>query len=213
MTYAVETRHLSKTIDGSPILNDITMSVKQGEIYGFLGANGAGKTSLMKTLYHSFNSFRLPSYGLFNDFHRQKRCVFSHCLSIPPSLCATVSAQYLSCGLLHFWNAQLISSTSRYFPKAETKPFRKLPSVPIFSSAASNSLIRAAAFAARYSVLLISPSAKDSYPACGAPAQALSAGYTAVPVCNSCRFAPPRSPWSVSPRPRRPRPPALPPGG
>ena len=52
MTYAVEARHLSKTIDGSPILNDITMSVKQGEIYGFLGANGAGKTSLMKTLYH-----------------------------------------------------------------------------------------------------------------------------------------------------------------
>lgn len=28
------------------------MRVKQGEIYGFLGANGAGKTSLMKTLYH-----------------------------------------------------------------------------------------------------------------------------------------------------------------
>ena len=52
MTYAVETCHLSKTIDGSPILNDITMGVKQGEIYGFLGANGAGKTSLMKTLYH-----------------------------------------------------------------------------------------------------------------------------------------------------------------
>ena len=52
MTYAVETCHLSKTIDDSPILNDITMGVKQGEIYGFLGANGAGKTSLMKTLYH-----------------------------------------------------------------------------------------------------------------------------------------------------------------
>ena len=51
MTYAVETCHLSKTIDDSPILNDITMGVKQGEIYGFLGANGAGKTSLMKTLY------------------------------------------------------------------------------------------------------------------------------------------------------------------
>ena len=43
MTYAVETCHLSKTIDDSPILNDITMGVKQGEIYGFLGANGAGK--------------------------------------------------------------------------------------------------------------------------------------------------------------------------
>ncbi len=52
MTNAVEVRHISKSIEGSPILNDICMSVKQGEIYGFLGANGAGKTSLMKTLYH-----------------------------------------------------------------------------------------------------------------------------------------------------------------
>ena len=52
MTYAVEVQNLSKSIDGSPILKNICMKVKQGEIYGFLGANGAGKTSLMKTLYH-----------------------------------------------------------------------------------------------------------------------------------------------------------------
>ncbi len=52
MTNAVEVRHLSKSIEGSPILNDICMNVRQGEVYGFLGANGAGKTSLMKTLYH-----------------------------------------------------------------------------------------------------------------------------------------------------------------
>ena len=30
MTYAVETCHLSKSIDGNAILNDITMGVKQG---------------------------------------------------------------------------------------------------------------------------------------------------------------------------------------
>ncbi|APH14691.1 ABC transporter family protein [Clostridium sporogenes] len=52
MTYAIETDCLSKSIGNHVILKDITMRVKQGEIYGFLGANGAGKTSLMKTLYH-----------------------------------------------------------------------------------------------------------------------------------------------------------------
>ena len=52
MTYSIEVRHLSKSIDGVPILKDISMKVKQGEIYGFLGANGAGKTSLMKAMYH-----------------------------------------------------------------------------------------------------------------------------------------------------------------
>ena len=51
MTYAIEVDGLSKSIDGNMLLNDITMKVKQGEVYGFLGANGAGKTSLMKTLY------------------------------------------------------------------------------------------------------------------------------------------------------------------
>ena len=50
MTYAVETCHLSKSIDGSAILNDVTLRVKQGEIYGFLGANGAGKSTTIKML-------------------------------------------------------------------------------------------------------------------------------------------------------------------
>jgi len=50
MTYAIEVAGLSKSINGNIILNDITLRVKKGEVYGFLGANGAGKTSLMKTL-------------------------------------------------------------------------------------------------------------------------------------------------------------------
>ena len=51
MTYAIEVDGLSKSIDGNLILNNITMNIKKGEIYGFLGANGAGKTSLMNVLY------------------------------------------------------------------------------------------------------------------------------------------------------------------
>ena len=39
MTNAVEVRHLSKSIEGSSILNDICMNVKRGEVYGFLGEN------------------------------------------------------------------------------------------------------------------------------------------------------------------------------
>ncbi len=52
MTYAVKVQNLSKSIDSCPILENICIRVKQGEIYGFPGAGGAGKTSLMKTLYH-----------------------------------------------------------------------------------------------------------------------------------------------------------------
>lgn len=59
MTYAIEVDNLSKSIDNHDILNNISMRVKKGEIYGFLGANGAGKTSLMKALYH----IMIPSSG------------------------------------------------------------------------------------------------------------------------------------------------------
>lgn len=51
MKYAIEITGLTKTISGIKILNDINLKVKSGEIYGFLGANGAGKTSLMKAVY------------------------------------------------------------------------------------------------------------------------------------------------------------------
>lgn len=50
MTYAIQVNNLSKKIGEHTILNDICMQVRNGEIYGFLGANGAGKTSLMKSI-------------------------------------------------------------------------------------------------------------------------------------------------------------------
>lgn len=49
--YALQVKCLSKKIGAHTILNDISMNVKNGEIYGFLGANGAGKTSFMKSIF------------------------------------------------------------------------------------------------------------------------------------------------------------------
>lgn len=59
MTYAIQVKELTKKIGKQTILNKISMNVKRGEIYGFLGANGAGKTSLMKLLYQMM----IPDYG------------------------------------------------------------------------------------------------------------------------------------------------------
>lgn len=44
----LQTNQLTKTIDGKEIVKNVSIHVKQGEIYGFLGPNGAGKTSVMK---------------------------------------------------------------------------------------------------------------------------------------------------------------------
>ncbi len=49
---AIEVKHLKKIYKGSlqPAVNDISFSVKQGEIYGLLGPNGAGKTTTISIL-------------------------------------------------------------------------------------------------------------------------------------------------------------------
>ncbi len=52
MTANIKTSNLSKTYAGSkkPALNKLTIEVNEGEVYGFLGANGAGKSTTIRTL-------------------------------------------------------------------------------------------------------------------------------------------------------------------
>lgn len=42
--------HISKTLSGKKIIDDITFDVLSSEIFGFLGPNGAGKTTVMKMI-------------------------------------------------------------------------------------------------------------------------------------------------------------------
>jgi ABC-2 type transport system ATP-binding protein len=55
----IEIKNLTKKIGDSQILNDISFTVKTGEIIGFLGPNGAGKTSTMKII----TSYWTPTSG------------------------------------------------------------------------------------------------------------------------------------------------------
>ena len=48
MSYVLQTNHLTKKIDGKELIKDVNIHVKKGEIYGFLGPKGAGKTTVMK---------------------------------------------------------------------------------------------------------------------------------------------------------------------
>ncbi|MDD5528088.1 MAG: ATP-binding cassette domain-containing protein [Patescibacteria group bacterium] len=55
----IEIKNLTKKIGENQILNDISFTVKTGEILGFLGPNGAGKTSTMKII----TSYWQPTSG------------------------------------------------------------------------------------------------------------------------------------------------------
>ncbi len=47
---AVEIYHLTKIIRGRTILNDITLELERGKIYGFFGRNASGKTMLFRAI-------------------------------------------------------------------------------------------------------------------------------------------------------------------
>jgi len=50
MKHIIEVENLSKTLNGNPILQNVSFSVETGKIYGFVGKNGSGKTMLFRIL-------------------------------------------------------------------------------------------------------------------------------------------------------------------
>jgi len=47
---AIDVHHLTKKFDGKAVVRDLSMQVKRGSIYGFLGPNGSGKTTTIRML-------------------------------------------------------------------------------------------------------------------------------------------------------------------
>ena len=46
----IEIKNLCKTYGTKKALNDVSLTIRQGEIFGFLGHNGAGKSTTIKSL-------------------------------------------------------------------------------------------------------------------------------------------------------------------
>src|SRR5881397_1901260 len=47
---AIDVHGLSKSFSGRKVVSDLSMQVKRGAIYGFLGPNGSGKTTTIRML-------------------------------------------------------------------------------------------------------------------------------------------------------------------
>jgi ABC-2 type transport system ATP-binding protein len=48
--FVIDVRGVTKKFAGRTVVNDIAMQVRHGEIYGFLGPNGSGKTTFLRML-------------------------------------------------------------------------------------------------------------------------------------------------------------------
>ena len=51
----IELKNIHKSFNGNIVLNNLSLEVKSGEIYGLLGANGAGKSTTLNLLLGFIN--------------------------------------------------------------------------------------------------------------------------------------------------------------
>lgn len=64
MNYVLRTNHLTKRYGEKLAVDDLSMSVRPGDIYGFLGRNGAGKTTTLRMIMGLIS----PSAGVIELF-------------------------------------------------------------------------------------------------------------------------------------------------
>ena len=78
---AIDVKGLSKSFDGREVVHDLSMRVKRGTIYGFLGPNGSGKTTTIRMLCGLLTpdsgEGTCLGYDIRREAHRIKRRVGS----------------------------------------------------------------------------------------------------------------------------------------
>jgi ABC-2 type transport system ATP-binding protein len=72
---SIEVQNISKSYGAQKALDNVTFSVKKGEIVGFLGPNGAGKSTLMKILTTYINADEGTAIVNGNDVNLNPKAV------------------------------------------------------------------------------------------------------------------------------------------
>ncbi len=75
----IETYNLSKSYNGVSALNGVSFGVEQGELYGLIGPDGAGKTTLFRLLATLLNpdsgSGVVNGYDIVKDYQKIRSCI------------------------------------------------------------------------------------------------------------------------------------------
>ena len=79
MDYIMTTEGLTKIYGSKAAAEDINIHIREGEVYGLIGRNGAGKTTIMRMLSGLSN----PTSGSFTMFGKSG-CIRWVCLSSIP---------------------------------------------------------------------------------------------------------------------------------
>lgn len=97
---ALDISDLSVSHDGKPVFEHLSLRLESGEIFGLVGVNGAGKTSLMKAIVNllSPDAGQIRIYGVPNHLPESRRSIayLPETFRPPPNL---TGAQFLRLAL------------------------------------------------------------------------------------------------------------------
>ena len=63
----VQIDHITKKYKECTVLDDVSLSIRIGDVIGLVGGNGAGKTTLMRRLQEAFRLIREKSFFQENE--------------------------------------------------------------------------------------------------------------------------------------------------
>lgn len=70
----IEFVNLCKSFNGKKIIDNISFNVEEGDVFGFLGPNGSGKTTtirmLVNLIYPNEGTIKINGYDLKSDFYK-----------------------------------------------------------------------------------------------------------------------------------------------
>lgn len=75
MNPVIDTQHLCKCYGTVKALQDISLNIQQGELFGLIGPDGAGKTTLFRILTTLLNADSGEASVLGYDVQNEFRCI------------------------------------------------------------------------------------------------------------------------------------------
>ena len=79
----IETKHLTKFYGTSRGIVDVSLSVEEGDFFGFIGPNGAGKSTLIRTLLGLISPTEGEGLVLGKDIRAEKTEILKHIGYLP----------------------------------------------------------------------------------------------------------------------------------
>ena len=95
----IEVKHLTKSYDSHPALDDLSFTIEKGRVYGFLGPNGAGKSTTMNIMTGYIGAASgevlINGFDILKEPEKAKRSV-GYLPEIPPLYPDMTVREYLS---------------------------------------------------------------------------------------------------------------------